>query len=479
VPDRSGNSIVFGTAVLLLARLVPPAASFGVFYLAVLHWGPETWGLFHILLSVYTVLQLIGGLGVDLLVLQKASAQPDELPRLIRAVAGLLGRVGVVLGGVMAMMTWVIWADTDTRLAGIFFGGAIPAAALTPTLEASWISMGRPQRVGAVVLLEHGIRLLASFAALKIGGGPAALAFVLFLSKWLGTVLLTAPLWKFQLGSDGMSLSSLIRSASPFALFFVVAAVLHRMDSLVVAAVRPLAEVGYYGAAVRIVLLPTVASQAFGVALHPHLAHLVTLATGSSADIRQLGKAGLASLGALSFIPAIVLVSFPTPLLSLIGMNAYLAAAPLLAILAFMLPALFSIEVLFRCLISQGRLRSCLRIVLTQAILGFGTLVLATHLYGLRGAAAASVAIAWIGAAAYLITLERIGISLWRSWSIVLLVGGASTVLVATLAPVQPGFALLLLGIYTGGTLALTTMPSEGSPSIFKLLTSSRGPSRF
>ncbi len=105
------GSVASGAATLLLARIIPPVASFGVFYLAVLQWGPDTWGLFHLLLSVHAVLQMAAGLGVDLMVLQKVSAQPRELPPLLRAVSGPLFRAGLFFGAVMVAVTWFLSTD--------------------------------------------------------------------------------------------------------------------------------------------------------------------------------------------------------------------------------------------------------------------------------------------------------------------------------------------------------------------------------
>ena len=266
------HSVASGTAALLLARIAPPVASFGVFYLALLHWEPETWGLFHLFLSAQAVLQMAAGLGVDILVLQKSSAQPQELPRLLRTASSLLLRVGFGLGATMVLFVAFVTDEPQSLWAAVFFGGAIPAASLAPTLEASWVSLGRAHRVTPIVVLEHGTRLLGSFAALTMGGGPALLAIVLFASKWLGTVLLFQPLRSVPGANERLSLATVVRQASPYAFFFAASAFLSRMDSLALALFRPMDEVGYYGAATRLVLFCTIASQAFGLALYPPLA---------------------------------------------------------------------------------------------------------------------------------------------------------------------------------------------------------------
>ncbi len=251
------GSVASGAVTLLLARIIPPVASFGVFYLAVLQWGPDTWGLFHLLLSVHAVLQIAAGLGVDLMVLQKVSAQPRELPPLLRAVSGPLFRAGLFFGAVMVAVVWFVSTDAETRLAAVWFGAALPASSLSPTLEAAWISLGRTRRVASVVMCEHGLRVIGSFIALSMGGGPAALALVLFGSKWMGTALLVLPLRplrKIEGSPESFGFTTLVKHASPFVLFFVVNAFLGRIDSLSVAVFRPLDDVGYYGTASRLVL---------------------------------------------------------------------------------------------------------------------------------------------------------------------------------------------------------------------------------
>ncbi len=211
------GSVASGAATLVLARIVPPLASFGVFYLAVLHWGPDGWGLFHLLLSVHAVLQMVAGLGVDLMVLEKGSSKPQELPVLLHAASGLLFRGGLFLGAAMVAVAWSLSADSEARVAAVWFAAALPASSLSPTLEATWISLGRTRRVGDVALCEHGLRVLGSFIALSMGGGPAALALVLFGSKWIGTASLLLPLRKIEGPPEPIAFATLVRQASPFA----------------------------------------------------------------------------------------------------------------------------------------------------------------------------------------------------------------------------------------------------------------------
>ncbi|HEX9726366.1 MAG TPA: hypothetical protein VGC53_18960 [Vicinamibacteria bacterium] len=138
------HSVPGGTAALLLARLAPPAASLGVFYLALLHWKPETWGLFHLLLSAQAVLQMAAGLGVDLLIFQKGFAQPQEIPRLLRAASSLLLRVGVGLGAAMVLFVTSVTQEPPSLLAACFLAGAIPAASPAPTWRPRGFRLASP-----------------------------------------------------------------------------------------------------------------------------------------------------------------------------------------------------------------------------------------------------------------------------------------------------------------------------------------------
>ncbi len=454
------SSVASGAATLLLARIIPPVASFGVFYLAVLHWGPDSWGLFHLLLSVYAVLQMVAGLGIDLMVMQKVSAQRRELPPLLRAVSRLLFGTGLFFGAAMVAVAWSLSSDSETRLAAVWFGAALPAASLSPALEAAWISLGRTHRVAIVVMCEHGLRVFGSFIALSMGGGPAALALVLFGSKWLGTVLLVIrlgplgpfrPLRKIEGSPEPIGFATVARQASPFALFFVVTAFLGRIDSLSLAVFRPLNDVGYYGTAIRLVLLPTIASQAFGMALYPHLAR----AREVPERFERLLRVGLLTLCALSFIPAALLIAFAEPLLHFLGLEGYLPAAPILALLAFALPAWFSTEALFRALVAKERLGDCLRAAVLQVGLGVAALMLATKMYGAEGAAVVVVGVAWLGTAVYSFFLLRESAVSLRGWLLVLLVGAAVVGGSHELAAAHPAYALTLIGMYTFLILAL------------------------
>ena len=463
------HSVASGTAALLLARLAPPAASFGVFYLALLHWEPETWGLFHLLLSAQAVLQMAAGLGIDLLVLQKSSTQPKELPRLLRAAAALLLRVGFGLGLAMVLFVAFVTDEPQSIWAAVFFGGAIPAASLAPTLETSWVSLGRAHRLAPIVILEHGTRVLGSFAALSMGGGPALLALVLLLSKWLGTALLFQPLRSGSGATERLSLGTVVRQASPYALFFAAAAFLSRMDSLVLAFFRPMDEVGYYGAATRLVLFCTIASQAFGLALYPHLA----ASRSSSERYHRVARASLVGLGAVSFVPTGLLHAFSETTLRVLHVDTYLPAASLLSILSLALPALFSSEAFFRCLLAEERLRSALRVAGLQMVMGIPALFAGAFLHGARGVAMVSVFVAWAGALGYLISLQRNGLVLWSSWAPVMAIGGAVTLGMSKTAATRPIGALAILSVYALMIVGQAGLRRRGSPSTLDLLTSS------
>ena len=444
------GSVASGAATLLLARIIPPIASFGVFYLAVVHWGPDAWGLFHLLLSVHAVLQMVSGLGIDLMVLQRVAAQRRELPPLLRAVSGLLFRTGLFFGAAMVAVAWSLSSNNEVRLAAVWFGAALPASSLSPALEAAWISLGRTHRVATVVLCEHGLRVFGSFIALSMGGGPAALAFVLFGSKWLGTALLLLPLRKIEGSPEPIGFATLAKQASPFALYFVVTAFLGRIDSLSLSVFRPLNDVGYYGTAIRLVFLPTIASQVFGIALYPHLAK----ARRVPERFDRLLRVGLLTLCAVSFIPAALFIAFAEPVLHLLRMEDYLPAAPILALLAFALPAWFSTDVLFRALVAKERLGDCLRAAAIQVGLGVAAMVWATKMYGTEGAAAAAVAVAWLGTVVYSCFLLRESAVWLQAWLLVLLIGATVIGGSHALAAMHPDYALTLIGMYTFATLA-------------------------
>ncbi|HEX9726367.1 MAG TPA: hypothetical protein VGC53_18965 [Vicinamibacteria bacterium] len=294
------------------------------------------------------------------------------------------------------------------------------------------------------MILEHGTRLLASFAVLTVGGGPALVALAFLVSKWLGTALLFQPLRHLTGTAARLSLGFVVRQALPFALFFAASAFLNRMDSLVLAFFLPLADVGFYGAATRLVFFGTIASQAFGLALHPYL-----LASRSRPErYHHLASTSLAKVAAVSFVPAGFLHAFPSSTLRLLHIDPYLPAASLIAILSLALPALFSSEVFFRCLLAEDRVRGAVRVAVLQIAIGLPSLVVAAFLYGAQGVAMASLLVAWLGALGYLFACQKTGLVLWSRWTMALAFGGTVTAGVKALAPSHSNLALVLLAAY-------------------------------
>ncbi|WP_377845559.1 lipopolysaccharide biosynthesis protein [Bosea sp. UC22_33] len=240
--------------------------------------GPTEFGLFVQISAVATVAVQLCGLGASDCLLRRISREPGLYADLLGHNLCLIGATGAVLvvGGVAALSGWLrlsSGSSVDTATLVLLLLGNVVLVRVILLVETAFLALGR---------LHAANRAVIGFALARMA--TAALACQAFrvstLSEWAlwqcaGNLLYAAigAAWLRPLGRPRFAI--LREELKPGILFssqFVMRAVRANVDLLAIGLFAPLATVGSYGVARRIVDSSYLAIDALNRLLYPRLA---------------------------------------------------------------------------------------------------------------------------------------------------------------------------------------------------------------
>jgi O-antigen/teichoic acid export membrane protein len=249
----------------------------------------------------------------------------------------------------------------------------------------------------------------------------------------------------------------LLRGSLAIGLALALAQIYFRVDILLLAAIRDSAEVGLYGAAVKLIELSELVAAAIGISVFPLLARFVEVDRLRAATLFQRTFDLLIAAAA----PIVVLMTFAaTPVIVLISGDEYSEAGDALRILAPYVLLAFATGLSWRALIAYGEDRALLPLAFGSLTANVGLNLLVIPEYGFRGAAATSV-LTEIGALGASLVLLRRRAGLMPSLRYGLAVLPAAALMAVVLVTV-PG-PIVLQAALAGGLYVVALMLLPGT----------------
>jgi O-antigen/teichoic acid export membrane protein len=341
--------------------------------------------------SVLAGAALIVDLGFDSLGPLEVARGRTPIPTLARTVLALRLMLALPALLALAIFTWLTPVAPATKAVVLLYGLSLLANAV----DLNWIFLGA-ERMGAVAAAEVAQQALIAAAAFTLVREPQHLLRMpfLFLAGRVVAVLWLMVSARRRWGSlvpslDRALLRDLVPAALPFAGAAAVAVVLTYFDLVLVGVWLGTAAAGLYGAAYRVLWLPTMLVTSYLVALRPTVARRA--AAGPARPLRLLGGAApiVAGLGLVAAAAGILLA--PAIVELLYGPPFRAAVAPLRLLLVS-----FAFLVVSRhyrlVLVSSGRQATDLRIMAAAAALNVALNLWLVPRAGLVGAAGANVA---------------------------------------------------------------------------------------
>lgn len=407
-----------GAAVSATSQLVAKVAHFGlnvVSTLAIIRYlHPSGYGVFVLVLTVATVVGLIADYGLAKLAVRETVAPDAVEGHVLGTIVGLRLGLALIAVALTQVVLLVMGEPPQVLLAGLI---------------ASLFYVG--DAVLSVVVVAFQVRLVQQYeAAIRTGAEALETAMV------LGLVALGAALpWLFVPPLVGVLVGAaialvlarrrcdlrlhfrpelvrhLVREALPLGPALVIGVLYLKLDSLVVAVMRPERDLGLYGSAYQPVEYLFLASAVLVNVAYPLLAR--AHGEGDAAGVVTLYRRGTEALVAATLIVPVVAVFVATPLVtSVYGADYADAAAPFQVLCVCLV--LMTVNAWQSLVLLSGGFQSLtLRYNAAALVLSVVLCVPLVHVFGMMGAAFAALGTgAFVLVASTALVHRRMGVGL-------------------------------------------------------------------
>jgi O-antigen/teichoic acid export membrane protein len=387
---RVAASILTNALVAAVGRVLNVGLGIAAVAILTRSLGPDTFGFYVLLFSLGTVIQLAGDLGLYLTLTREIAQRPQAEAEVVAHIVSLRLVALIVLFGVVIVGSIVAPLSGDWVAALCLFAlGFIFQSLSQLTLgvyqhhQSVW-----PATVGDLV--GRCLQLLALWVWVREQPSGATAAAAFMMSTALALVvhvwLLPRHYWPWRYHRE--TWLRLLRAGAPLGAVLLLNALYFRLDTFILAWWRPTIEVGWYGAAYRIIESALFFPAMFGGLLLPRLSE--TFGKKTRAAVQYLTESMyvvivVASLG------LVVLLIRGREIIILLSGESFSPAGPLLQILALALFCMCFGNIFGFALVAAGRQRSLL--VLSGALVFVALLVdvLLIPRWGAVGAAWATV----------------------------------------------------------------------------------------
>ena len=350
--------------------------------------GPAAFGNFAAATAFLVIPTILGDVGLSAAVLREISQAPERTDRVMRASLPLRALVSMGVIGAATGLACVLPFNDQLRL-GILIGslGAflnMMSLSLMPVLQAQ---LKMQWAVGAT-LIGRAVTLGLTLGVLAAGFGFEAVvwayvagsAATLLLDIWavaritrLRPLLIDLSYWR------SLFVGSLYLGAA-----LSLTTIYFRLDTVLLALMRPAREVGLYGAAWKFIELAQTAGSAVAVSIFPTLTWLVAT---KSPHLREFAQKTFDTLLVAGTFLTVLLVGYARELVVLGGGEKFASASIALQLLAPSAILGFVGLIFERWLIAAGEERILLKLGAAVLVLNLGLNVTFLPIYGYKAAA--------------------------------------------------------------------------------------------
>ena len=380
---------VFRTgAGLLIARLCQPVFSFLLFGTAARLLDEHDFGVYVLLMSTVMLFQACANLGL--------------IPLMTRELAKDLKQSGAYLGGAALIMipasliSWILFphvllligaTDETTRL-GWILGSSLPFTTIILAIEALFLAHGQSGSIIAQNLYENITRVSISLTLLFMGYGVSMILVIYVATRAAGACFILLKIRKLP-NALPITLSRpiariLIKGLPLYGLMSIAAMFFFKVDIITISVLQGETKVGQYGAAFRLLTLSCLLPDCFLAALFPRLSKICVTKPHTLSDLvphfAQL-------ILALEIPLCLTIAAGAHILIPLLYGQPFATTAPVLSILALVLPFYTMNGLLGYLLQANGNEKTALIMVLCGVTINVLLTYPLTMAFGLIGTA--------------------------------------------------------------------------------------------
>jgi O-antigen/teichoic acid export membrane protein len=386
VARLASNTIVQAVGIPLQSLV-----SLGTYAAIARYLGPSAFGDYTTA-SVFLLIPVaFADIGLSAIVVREISAVPERAEAVLRASYSLRLIISALAVAVTVGTSFVLPFDHRARVAILImaFGAFLSLANLSvlPILQVQL----RMQWAVFANLAGRFVTLVATLAVLALGLGFKAVvvANVIGLAVILAVGVYAArSAYTLRPTIDVAYWRRFVKASLVLGLGLAITQVYFRVDTVLIALLRPAAEVGLYGAAYKFIELTQGLAYTVFVSMFPALS---AFAARGDSRFASLAQKGFDVVLAAALPLTIGMVFAARPLLDATAGDRYGAAAGVLQILAFYPLLAFVDGLLWRILIASHQERTLLLIGVSVLTLNIALNLVFIPLYGYRAAAVTSI----------------------------------------------------------------------------------------
>ncbi|MBI4516764.1 MAG: flippase [Deltaproteobacteria bacterium] len=406
--DLGAARVVKNTAVLLALRVGMPMLSVALVLAVSRTLGAEGLGRYTLAFTFLYFCDTIAPLGLRALITREGARNGAVLKSMLANSLTLGTASGLLSAGLMATLGLVLGYDTATQRVVLLLSLAVLPSPLMAFFEATFVALERMEYVAAMLLAEVIVRVGLGGALLLAGYGLEGVMLAAVAGRLLACFgasrLVERAGIPVRWGLDPVLLRQLVREAPTFLMISVFATLYWRIDAFMLSQLRGVEDVGYYGAAWRLLEFAIIIPQSFCLSLYPQMA---SAAAQGAAALDWLGRAAARYLFAASLPAAVCVTLLAEPILTLLYGESFHAAAGALIVLMWSVVPYGWIRYHAYVLVAANHQRVDLALnglaSLCNIALNFGLI----PAYGALGAALATLISLWLYASLQYLYLQQ------------------------------------------------------------------------
>jgi O-antigen/teichoic acid export membrane protein len=319
VVDSGARRILANTAYRAAADIGSKLISITFFVVLARQVGEAGFGVFVFGLALAALLTVLASFGQDLVLTREVARDRSLLDAYFTNTLALKLVLALPVLAVAAVVTTALGMASDTRAVLLLLGVALVAEQLASTCFAVYQAYEQLAYVPVVILTQRAFTTVVGVIALVLGAGVVAVSAIYLAGALAAVALALALLWR-RVARPRLKLTprtwpALFKAAAPVGIATVLALVIFRTDTAILAFFDSDKVVGNYGAAFRLFEATLFLSWAVATATYPVFSRL-SMTTRPS--VAYVFDGSLKLVVALTLPIAVAVVILAEPIVHLI-----------------------------------------------------------------------------------------------------------------------------------------------------------------
>jgi O-antigen/teichoic acid export membrane protein len=379
--------------ILVALRVLMPALAVALVLTLSHRLGTAGLGRYTVAFSFLYMFNAVAPLGLGAIITREGARARGDLGSLL-ANALILGTgTSIALTFVMSGLAYGLDYDDETRRSIVVLSLAIVPCTIGMLQDSAFVALERMEYLAAATIVEYAVKVGGGVGLLLTGHGLEAVLLAAIAGRVLACIVSAFFLrraglhssWRLELDC----IRRLVRLAPAFLFIGIFATLYWRIDIFMLSKMRPIEDVGNYGAAWRILELAMVFPQSLCLSLFPQIASALS---GDRSRIERIGREAVRCLISIDLPVAIGIALLARPIMALLYGPAFEQATATLCVLILTLVPYGIVRYHAYVLVGANRQNVDLMLNTIMSAVNIGLNLLLIPAYGHLGAAVATLA---------------------------------------------------------------------------------------